>query len=173
MHPGLHPDGRALVGPAKPAEPLMPQQSGGENQPQLPAQLAVILASAVAGDKGRRKQVRLLGPILPLQEGPRPALQSLAGAKEAVRSIRQRKTSGSSKASWTSEVGGAQGRRGCWLAGSSFCCARASWSLPGQESQAPERLKPGESKLGLSEKGLVGQGWAQSPLGSGLGNNSP
>lgn len=173
MHPGLHPDdslGRAS------------QASRASHAPAVRRGEPAPATSPAGSDFGicgcwRQRQEKageaLLGPILPLQEGPRPALQSLAGAKEAVRSIRQRKTSGSSKASWASEVGGAQGRRGCWLAGSSFCCPRASWSLPGQEPQAPERLKPGESKLGLSEKGLVEQGWAQSPLGSGLGNNSP
>lgn len=61
----------------------------GADQPQLPSQLAVILAPAVARERQEKAGKGLLGPVLSLEE-PSPALHSPAGTRDPSRQEKEK-----------------------------------------------------------------------------------
>lgn len=80
----------------KPAQSFTPRSQEGADQPQLPSQLAVILAPAVARERQEKAGKGLLGPVLSLEE-PSPALHSPAGTRDPRR---QEKEKAKKNVSW-------------------------------------------------------------------------
>lgn len=111
---------------------------------------------------------QFLGPVLFVLEEPKAASSVEPGKQPGVQGGSE-KYKAKKNVLWLQR--GLQGRpegldrrggRAARLAGSSFQPPGPHGPLPGQEPQTPIRLKLGR-----------GGCWAQSPLESGLGNNSP
>lgn len=160
-HPGLYPD--------RPFPFTLQQPGGGRQAPAIiPAHPAVILAPAVARERGRRKQDRDCWGQSSRWKSPgqlctAPQEPGIQGGSENIR--RRKMSHGNSEASRPVSWAGRKGRRSCPVGWLLLPCPRASGPLPGQEPWAPIRLRPGgRVQTGaIREGGWWGRGRAQSP----------
>lgn len=174
--PRLSPDREEpQQGLPKPAQPFIPRQSG-VNQPPLPSQPAVILASAVPGKEAGGSGKRTAGASPPAGRAkassaqPRrerdPRRQEKHKTKENVSMVTARPPG---PVRWAGK-----GRRSCPVGWLQLLFPGASRPRLGQEPWAPVRLMPGRRvQTGAIREGAGGQGVGSEPLGVGSREQLP
>ena len=140
-----------------------PSSQEGQTSPSyIPA--GSDLASAVARERGRRKQERdCRGRSSRWKSQGQLCIAQREPGIQGGRSIRPRKMSrGHSKASGAGEVGCKGGGGAAQMAGSSFFVQGPQDPFLGRSPGLPNARRKGPH-WGYQRGGLVGRGWAQSP----------